>query len=196
MPEFRGARARAWPLFALAGLAALCGGCAGDDATRPVRTLDDPRLRDGSVPSAQLTALQLYMTPDQLALLQPDYRAPLAIVGAQRIGDDLLLLRLRAQRSSDDVRADAPQWGYAVDCRDGTSRLLAAGIGVDAGWPSGAPLAQIPEPAAADRRNAFALACAHRVDCVFKEAGNRCEQAQRTWLERREAAAHSPAAAP
>ncbi|MCW0425554.1 hypothetical protein [Xanthomonas sacchari] len=183
-------------MLALAGLVALCGGCTADDATRPVQALDDPRLRDGSVPSAQLTMLQLYMAPDQLAVLQPGYRAPLAIAGAQRIGEDLLLLRLRAQRSSDDVRADAPQWGYAVDCRDGTSRLLAAGIGVDAGWPSSAPLASIPEPPAADRRSAFALACAHRVDCVFKVPGNRCEQAQRTWLERREAAAHPPAAAP
>ncbi|MET0551065.1 MAG: hypothetical protein ABW002_17550 [Xanthomonas sp.] len=195
MPESRGGRARARRLRVLAGLAALCGGCAGDDATRPVHALDDPRLRDGSVPVAQLTRLQLYMDPDQLAVLQPGYRAPLAIVGAHRIGEDLLLLRLRAQRSSDEVRADAPQWGYAVDCRDGASRLLAAGIGVDAGWPSRAPLANIPEPAAADRRSAFALACAHRVDCVAKVSGNRCEQAERAWLQRRQAALH-PAAAP
>ncbi|MBB5886671.1 MULTISPECIES: hypothetical protein [unclassified Xanthomonas] len=194
MPEPRGGRARAWRLRALAGLAALCGGCTADDATRPVHSLDDPRLRDGSVPGAQLTMLQLYMDPEQLAVLQPGYRAPLAIAGAQRIDKDLLLLRLRAQRSSADVRADAPQWGYAVDCRDGAARLLAAGIGVDAGWPSTAPLANIPEPPAADRRSAFALACAHRVDCVFKVPGNRCEQAQRTWLERRQVAAHPSAA--
>ncbi|UXA50018.1 hypothetical protein M0D46_02705 [Xanthomonas prunicola] len=167
-------------------------GCIGRDPVA-VHSVDDPRLRDGSVPSGQLTALQLSMAPDQLAVLQPGYSAPLAIVGGYRIGQDLLMLRLRAQRSSDDVRADALQWGYAVDCRDGTDRLLAAGIGVDAGWPSRAPVADIAEPTITDRRRAFALACAHRVDCELKVAGNRCEQAARAWLDMRQAPPRAPA---
>jgi len=193
-PVRTGRRAIAPWLVALACAAVLPAGCVRDDAARPVGSVDDPRLREGGVPPAQLTALDINMSPDQLAMLDPAYlsdgRTPPAIAGASRVGDDLVILRLRA----DAPRADAPEWSYAVDCRDGDARLLGAGIGVGAGVPSAASPAGVPEAGEIDRRRAFDLVCAHRVDCDFSVRGNRCEQAKRAWVERQQTAPDEAAA--
>lgn len=176
------------------GLAALLAGCSGGDGAGPVRSLDDPRLRDGGIPPSQLAALDFNMTPAQLAVLDPAYGAgappALAIAGANRVGDDLVTVRLRAHRPDDP--GNAPEWSYAVDCRSGQSRLLGAGVGIGAGLPSAAAPSAIAPPATQDASRAFDLICAHRVDCEFSVRGNRCEQAMQAWIDAHRAADAAP----
>lgn len=177
---------------ALVAMTLLVAACARDDAGAPVRSLDDPRLRDGGVPHAQQTALDFNMTPDQLRLLDPAYPVaggmPLAIAGANRIGEDLVLLRLRGHREPRSASGDAPEWSYAVDCRSGEARLLGAGIGIGRGNPSSHVPADVPEPTEAERTPAFDLVCGHRTDCEFNQRGNRCEQAVERWIQAQDAA--------
>ncbi len=160
-----------------AGVAALLAGCAADDAAA-IRTLDDPRLRNGQVPVALSTTLDMQLDWQQQAALDPAFATPagaqrLDLAGATRVGESLVVVRLREAAAA--ASADLAEWTYAVDCRSDQARLLGAGIGIGAGGPGALP-SSVPAPAQADRMRLFALVCAKRTACELRIKANACER--------------------
>ncbi|WP_115512388.1 MULTISPECIES: hypothetical protein [Xanthomonas] len=162
-----------------AGVAALLAGCVADDAAA-IRTLDDPRLRNGQVPVALSTTLDMQLDWQQQAALDPAFATPagaqrLDLAGATRVGESLVVVRLRAAAAAGAPPAGLAEWTYAVDCRSDQARLLGAGIGIGAGGPGALP-SSVPAPAQADRARLFALVCAKRTACELRIKANACER--------------------
>lgn len=162
-----------------AGMATLLASCAADGAA-PIRTVDDARLRNGQVPVALRTTLDMQLDWQQQAALAPVFATPagaqrLDLAGATRVDESLVVVRLREAAAAGAAPADLAEWTCAVDCRSDQARLLGAGIGIGAGGP-GALSSSVPAPAPADRTRLFALVCAKRTACELRIKANACER--------------------
>lgn len=160
-------------------VALLLSGCVVDDAA-PVRTVDDARLRNGQVPVALSTTLDMQLDWQQQAALDPAFATPagaqrLDLAGATRVGEAIVVVRLREAAAAGAPPAGLAEWTYAVDCRSDQARLLGAGVGIGAGEPGALPSA-VSAPAQADRTRLFALACAKRTACQLRIKANPCER--------------------
>lgn len=169
------------------------GGCGRADAPEPLHSLDDPRLRDGGLPHAWVVTLDMDLTPAQQRALDAAAAGdamPLSLAGASRVGDDIVLVRLRDHLPAGVSPAQAREWTYARDCRSGQARLLGAGTGPGAGQPGRFDPVPLAEPPAGERRRLLDLACRYRTQCKLQVRDNPCER-----VRRQDAPAPMPAAA-
>lgn len=162
-----------------AGVAAQLVGCAAND-TAAVRSVDDHRLGNGQPPVALSTTLDMQLDWQQQAALDPAFATPagarrLDLAGATRVGEAIVVVRLREAAAAGAAPAGLAEWTYAVDCRSQRTRLLGAGIGIGAGLP-GALSPSVPAPAQADRTRLFGLVCANRTACELRIKANACER--------------------